>query len=298
MTDPDAAKTRSSATRLVVDLSSAGLARLALVESGASVPGKVATYRDADFSTMTEVFRSFERDRSMSLSNARVAIAIAGVATGTTVPIARSRWTLSRDGLDRYFGQPVTIVNEVAAKAWSIFGTQRHETRELGGTRPLAPTHKGRWAFISFADGLGVSVIDTTGNGRRVIDTEAGHAGMTVADEEGDTIVAELRRRGQFPSWENAMRLVVASNAPRLPDHAVQHCLGALAADMVYTFAAWDGVIFGDRAAELLRSQLDIAAFLTPARLKRPYDRMLAQVPSWALQAQQLALRGCAIMLD
>ena len=285
--------------RLAVDLSSAGVARLALVMPGYTVLDGIATYSDRDFSTITEVFQNFERDRNVSLSDSEVAIAIAGVATGSTVPIVRSRWTLSREGLDRYFGRRVTIVNEVAAKAWSVFGSASHEARSVTGSGALSPTRAGRWVFVSLADGLGIAVIDITADGgRRVLETEAGHGSMTVVDEIDDAIVARLRRQGRFPSWENALDVLGLRGSPEFGDQPPAHYLGTLAADLVYTFAAWDGVVLADRAADLVRTPREIAAFSAAPRLKRPYDRLLTRVPTWALTSQNAALRGCAIMLE
>ena len=299
MSDPGESSGVPPYARLAVDLSSAGVARLALVKPGNAALDEIVTYADSDFSTITEVFQDFERGQNISLSRTRVAIAIAGVPIGSAIPVVRSRWTLSREGLDRYFGQPVTIINEVAAKAWSVFDSARHQARSVIGSLSLAPTHSGRWVFISLADGLGIAVIDIAADGsRRVIDTEAGHVGMTALDEHGDRIVAELRRRGRFPSWENAFDLLTATDAPQNANYGPAHCLGLLAADLVYNFAAWDGVVLADRAAELVRSPRDLAAFSAPPRIKRPYDRLLARVPSWALTSRDAALRGCAIVLE
>ena len=293
-----AGKPSTDETRLAVDLSSAGVARLALVAPGGPVSGEITSYKDAEFSTMTAVFQKFGRDRGISLACARAAIAIAGVPTGAAIPIVRSRWTLSRDGLNRYFGRPVIIVNEVAAKAWSVFGATGHEVRPLSEVGALSLARSGRWAFVSLADGVGIAVIDTTGGDRRVLETEAGHVGMTSFDDCGETIIGELRRRGLFCSWENGLKLALGAERKMLPEYAAQRCLGAWAADLIYSYSAWDGIVFCDRAAEILASPPERAAFLAQPKVKRPYDRLLAQVPSWSLVSRNAALRGCAIMLD
>ena len=290
-------KPPASETRLVVDLSSTGVARLALVERAGSSLGAISACSDAEFTTMTAVFQKFERDLGISLTSCRVAIAIAGVATGVAIPIARSRWTLSREGLDQYFGRRVIIVNEVAAKAWSVFGAVSAEWRPISGGTPPSLADSGRWAFVSLADGLGIAIIDTTGSGPRVLETEAGHVGMAAFDACGDSLIAELRQRNRFASWENALKFALSGECAVLPEHAAQRCLGAMTADLVYGFGAWGGVILSDKAAQLVGSPAERAAFLTPSKIKRPYDRMLAQAPFWGFTARDAALRGCAKML-
>ena len=298
----------STPQRLAVDLSSAGVARVALVDGGPTPAiGAVQTYDGAAFSTLTEVFQTFERTQGVSLQNSDVAIAIAGIAVGTSIPITRSRWTLARSGLTSYFGRPVIIVNEVAAKAWAVFGAQTGTVRQVVGQSMPAINQTGRWAFISLADGLGVAAINVDFSGQaRVLETEAGHMRFTPFDSETDAVMVHLRRSSTVPTWEAALQLTRRTDSESGPRLEVARealpgvharILGAFSVDVVLSLGAWDGVILADQAGRVMANRSAMTAFTQQFQEKRTYTRMLAHLPVWSADLPHVALRGCANLL-
>jgi glucokinase len=298
----------AGSVRLAVDLSSSGTARLALAQSGRKDGlGPIATYDGSRFSTLTEVFQTFERDQGVALQNTHVAIAIAGIASGNSIPIVRSRWTLSHSGLSSYFGRPVTILNEVAAKAWAAMGAAPGSIQPIIGQSQPVTDKSGRWAFVSLADGLGVAAIDVDMQGHiRVIETEAGHMRFSPFDTPTDAVLAQLRRIGGVPTWEAALLFTRGANSvsDSLPGgsrdaHSTLHAriLGAFTADTVLALGAWDGVIMADQAGRFLLDRAALTAFSEQFQFRRAYTRLLQQLPVWVSNQADVALRGCANLL-
>ena len=99
-----------------------------------------------------------------------------------------------------------------------MFGAVSFEWRPVSGGPPPSLAHSGRWAFVALADGLGIAIVDTTGSGPKVLETEAGHVGMAAFDPCGDALIAELRQRNRFASWENALKLALSGECAVLPE--------------------------------------------------------------------------------
>src|SRR5258708_485088 len=105
---------------LLVEASKEGVLRVAT-----AIPSRrprLLNVRETDISTMptfTDALQKVGRENDVTLSGTRCAIAMAGATSGETLSLVRSRWTISRAGLSALFEQPVTVINDVAARAWA-----------------------------------------------------------------------------------------------------------------------------------------------------------------------------------
>ena len=105
---------------LLIEASSEGVLRFATVMPS-SRPRVSAIHEIpiAGVPTFTDALQQFEREEGVPLRGLQCAMAIAGAASGETISLVRSRWTISRAGLMAIFGTQPVILNDVAARAWA-----------------------------------------------------------------------------------------------------------------------------------------------------------------------------------
>lgn len=292
---------------LLVDLSTAGRSRTALIPPGGHFDAKtVRTHLDSDLSTLTAVFVETEREAGFSLKRAQVVIAIPGVPGRDVITIMRSRWTLSRAGLEQFFGRPVTIVNDGAAKAWATMdGADR--AVPLGDTKPLPALRKlSRRLLVQFEAGLGAAVIDCDADQAvHVFETEAGHMGFAPCDEFDDRLLAELRASLKPASWEHVLRVAQGSQPSALfasmPADQRHERLVRWSADFVaetvLATCAWDGVYLTGSGFAKLTGAASGRPFMTRVSRNRTFRRHFEALGCWHLEQENAVLRGCAQIL-
>jgi glucokinase len=292
---------------LAVDLSTAGTAKVATVgEDGRFDPAEIAIFSDASVSTLTGVFMAFEREAGRSLRDSNVALAIPGVPGRAAVAILRSRWMLSRDGLNQFFERPVTVVNDGAAKAWAVLG-EHGLAAPIGDTPRLSPLPElGRRALIQFEAGLGATLIDRDADGRhRVLETEMGHLAFAPVEEVDERIVHELRAARQPTSWESVLRVAQGAQPSAvfaaLPQTQKRELLIRWAADFVSStvlaMCAWDGVYLTGSGWSVLKEPAAGRALMSRLRRSRVFPRQFEALPCWHIEQKHDVLRGCAQIL-
>lgn len=253
--------------------------------------------------TFTDALQQYERDTGLSLQGLQCAMAIAGAASGETISLVRSRWTISRAGLAAVFGNPATILNDVAARAWATrSGTANIETvRGLG--RPSL-SQPGRYAMLMVEEGVGASAIDVDRDaGIRILETETGHTDFAPINEREEKLAKALRGASPTISWERMLMLdrqdpvwgqacpdVLEAERPRI----LAALLGRFAVNLMHNFGAWQGVMLtGSRAARMLESSsrpyFD-AAFGT----RRNFSRLIIGAPAWRVDQHEAVLTGAA----
>ncbi|HEX8389597.1 MAG TPA: glucokinase [Sphingomonas sp.] len=292
---------------LAVDLSTGGMAKVAPIRSdGSFEPGDVQIFPDSSVSTLTGVLTEVERRIGRSLRNCDVALAIPGVPGRAVIPVLRSRWTLSREGLDQFFGKPVTIVNDGAALAWAAV-SEPDAGLPIGDTPPTRGLGDlGRRALIQFEAGLGAAVVDSDARGGvRVFETEMGHVGFTPDDELDDSIVRELRAARHPSSWERVLRvgrgIQPSAVFQSLPAIEQRELFIRWSADFVGTVVlgscAWDGVYLSGSGWGVLKEAPFGRLFMTRLRRSRAFPRQFEGLPCWHVAQKDAVLRGCAQLL-
>lgn len=291
---------------LLIDASQAGKVVIATAKpSAAPQVERAAAYEANEFPTFTNALQRFERDTGTRLYGADCVLTIAGAAAGSVIPIARSRWTISPNGLQVMFGRAPTIINDMTARAWATLAAPP-SCRPIRRDAPLTPSAPGRRSIVTVDDGVGAAIIDVDTDGRAyVIDTEAGHAGFAPLDDREDRLLAALRRTGGATSWERVLTLSPedaiwaevmpgGSRAERVMQLA--RLIGSFAGDLTLSFGAWRGVMLtGRRVGSTVECA---AAFEQGFVAKRAFRRLLLDTPCWKLEQQDHALRGAAALLS
>jgi glucokinase len=230
-------------------------------------------------------------------------MAIAGAASGETISLVRSRWTISRSGLQAMFGTQPVIINDVAARAWAIrSGTANIQAlRGVGGPSLTRP---GRYGMIMIEEGLGAAVIDVDRDGDvRILETEAGHMDFAPENERQERLAAAVRAHGPAASWEKMLMLdrqdpcwgsacpeMLEAERPRLQSAL----LGRFAINLMHSFGAWQGMmVTGSRAGRLLEPT-NLVYFDSAFAMRRNFGRLVTAAPAWRIEQHEAVLTGAA----
>ncbi|HZU50682.1 MAG TPA: glucokinase [Sphingomicrobium sp.] len=289
---------------LVIEASAQGRLRFALVEP--SLRPRIASVHELSIEgipTFTDALQQFERNRKVSVGGLNCALAIAGAASGETISLVRSRWTISRTGLHAFFGTPPFILNDVAARAWATrSGSANIAT--LRGIGAPAFDHAGRYGMIMIEEGVGAAIVDLDRDaGVRVLETEAGHMDFQPVTAAEERLAKAVRGPCATTTWEMILMLERfdarwATACPELAERERQAfqsaLLGRFAVNLIHAFGAWDGIMFtGTRAARMLeganRSSFD-AAFTT----RRNFGRLIMAAHAWRVDQHEAVLAGAA----
>lgn len=262
---------------VLADASTAGVVRFGSTTVGSNRIESIVSLSGDAHATFTDALLTYERESGQSLRGAECVLAIPAPPTGDAIPVARSRWTISRSGLNAMFGRPVSVINDVAATAWSLLGATPSKLEHLAGP-PFDFTKPGRWAVILIDEGVNAAALDITEDGRcHVTDGEGGHAGFSPFDDSEVELMRQLRQRYQHVSWEMALnggwQEQHASNAER---DAWVGLAGAFVGDCVLQLGAWSGVILTGRHVAGLRDPRKQALFARRLGEKSRHGRFIA----------------------
>src|SRR5206468_12870670 len=144
---------------LLVEASSEGVLRFSTVAPSARPRiNDIHEVKIAGVPTFTDALQQFERERGVPLRGLQCAMAIAGAASGETISLVRSRWTISRAGLHAVFGTDPVILNDVAARAWATrSGTANSEP--LRGLGMPSFSRPGRYGMVMVEEGVGAAIV-------------------------------------------------------------------------------------------------------------------------------------------
>lgn len=296
------AEERASHNWLAIDAAHANEVRFALVQPGTRpFPSDVKRYPISQFATFTDSILRFAQDTGLNLRGVSCALAIAGAATGDSIPLARSRWTISRSGLASMLQHQPLIINEVAAQAWATsYGLAG--AAAVRGSAVSALPRPGRYVYVGVLEGIGAAIIDFTATTLRVSETEAGHmdyAPATSADEK----IAKSWYPQSWPSWEQMLfhePSGVGSEPLAADAIAVMRAglLGRMLSNMVLATGAWNGVVLiGNRVKPLLDARGARSAFETGFTGRSAFRRLLASAPVWHVTHPEAVISGLAALI-
>lgn len=253
--------------------------------------------------TFTDALQQYERESGISLQGVKCAMAIAGAASGETISLVRSRWTISRAGLSAVFGNPATIINDVAARAWATRSGTATIDPVRGVGRPSL-SQPGRYGMIMVEEGVGAAIVDVDReSGVRILETEAGHTDFAPINEREEKLAKAVRGANPVLTWEKMLMLdrqdpvwgeacpdVLEAERPRI----LAALLGRFAVNLMHNFGAWQGMMLtGSRAGRMLetgcRPYFD-SAFAT----RRNFSRLIIGAPAWRVDQHEAVLTGAA----
>jgi glucokinase len=262
---------------VLADASMAGVVRFGCTTAGSNRIDSVVSLQGDAHPTFTDALLTYERESGMSLRGAECVLAVPAPPAGDAIPVARSRWTISRSGLNAMFGRPVAVINDVAATAWSLLGQGPTKLEHFGGPG-FDFTKPGRWAVVMIDDGVNAAALDVAEDGRcHVTDGEAGNAGFSPSDDNEIELMRKLRQRNLHVSWELALNAGWAeAHAPAAEREAWAGLAGAYVGDCVLQLGAWSGIILTGRHVATLRDPRRQALFVRRLEEKSRYGRFIA----------------------
>lgn len=289
--------------RLVIEASVEGALRFAIPTS--STPTRLTQVKQVDVGalpTFTDGLQQFERESGIPLRGLDCALAIAGAISGDTLSLDRSRWIISRTGLEAVFGNPVTIINDVAARAWAMkSGTAKVEPLREKGLLNLDKA--GRYVMVIVEEGVNAAIIDVDRQGRtHILETEAGHIEFAPSDKDEEELAKAARGLSPVATWEDLLMLDSQNPAwqQAVPDsrhesrvHILAAILGRYCVNLMHAYGAWHGVmITGTRGGQLSAGGRD--AFAGAFKVRRNFNRLISNCPVWHVEQRDAVLIGLA----
>jgi glucokinase len=289
---------------LLIEASSEGVLRFATAMPSARP--RLADIHEVEIAgvpTFTDALQRFERERGIPLRGLHCAMAIAGAASGETISLVRSRWTISRAGLFAVFGTQPVILNDVAARAWATrSGTANVELLRSSGLPSL--DRPGRYGMIMVEEGVGAAIVDVDReSGVRVLETEAGHSDFSPSNQREEKLAKAIQRTSPIVTWEMMLMLdrhdpawgqacpdLLEAERPRLQ----AALLGRFAIIQMHNFGAWHGImITGSRAGRILEPRNRVY-FDSAYATRRNFSRLIIGAPAWRVDQHEAVLTGAA----
>lgn len=298
--------------------------QLALADGGGGLrPDTIRSYSAEETIGVSGALTTFQRDLSIPALPARSAIAVAGLARGDAISITRTRWFLSRSGLQAMLGEAPLILNDFAAEAWAMYSADVRPLESFAGA-PVAVRQPGCYLVAGITSGLGVAVFNHSQAGQvSVMPTEAGHGGFVAGSAAIAKLAADLfpgrhpvlaedivsapglqaiyellvRQGGgmvRARTPEDITRSMTVDPMARRACEVLAEAFWSQIGNLVVTFGAWDGVVVTGGLAGAIRPILrrpDLqAAFVGAGK----YARVLGTVPRCYGELQHAALIGAA----
>ena len=289
---------------LLIEASREGVLRFAIVQpSPRPRIGEIFEVEVAGLPTFTDALQKFEREKNVPLTGLQCAMAIAGAASGETISLVRSRWTISRAGLHAIFGTQAVILNDVAARAWATrSGTANLDLLRGSGTPSFS--RPGRYSMLMVEEGVGAAIVDVDRDaGVRVLETEVGHTDFAPISDREERLAHAVRGPAPTISWEKMLMIdrfdpawakacpeMLEAERPRF----LAALLGRFAVNLMHSYGAWQGVmITGTRAGRMLESANRVH-FDSAFTIRRNFSRLVIGAPAWRVDQHEAVLTGAA----
>jgi glucokinase len=289
---------------LLIDVANRGEVRMAAALPGQRTLGDIHRFDTEALPTFTDALLLYERRSGQRLHGVNAIIAVAGAAVGDSIPIARTRWNISRSGLSLMLGRPVTILNEVAAQAWATVSAMplARPIRGIGGPDLQ---QRGRYLFVTLGDGLGTAIIDIDDHGNAtVLDSEGGHTDFVPRTERGQALCRALSPHGVPVTYEQVLTLPAADGIWRTHGLGVEadreafraRAFGRWAANQVFSTGAWQGVLACGRLLPSFDGAIR-AAFENGFTERASFRRLIANARCWRIEQREPVLAGAAALM-
>jgi glucokinase len=287
----------------------------------------IATYRCADFATLTEAITHYLTEHALPNPYA-FALGVATPVTGDEIRMTNHHWSFSISTLRaKLSASDGIVINDFLALASAIPALDDDDVRKIGDATRVAGAPI---ALIGPGTGLGVACLFADANGNyRATPGEGGHVTLAARDDFEAAVIAALRAKLGHVSAERAISgpgLVVlyeaiaavkGVNAERAtPEtitaqamantdplcvetvHLFTSLLGNVAGNLALTVGAFGGVYVGGGIVPRLGNRFDDALFRRAFEAKGRFESYLARIPTSIITCQAPALTGAARYLD
>lgn len=290
---------------------------------GSGLPSRVETLRVADFNTFTDAIIQYLKSAEISGKVEHFALAVAGVVRGNTVGATNGRWLLSISGLTAFLSVKPFILNDFAASAYALKSLPPGAFRPAGSVGACRPAANTSFAVVGPLDGLGVAGLLSQADRNFVVQSEAGHAGMSPVTPDAHRFLVALqnkyrmayaehllsedglRRAYSFFANDGSLEIAPVTTAKIVSQTrhepaakaAVEMFIAQLAAfsrDIITSFGAWGGLYYTGKLANSLHDRLSDQSFRAQFSDHHSYSRLLREVPIGVVAEQQTTLLGLA----
>jgi glucokinase len=245
-------------------------------------------------------------------------LAVAAPVDGDAIALTNRAWRFRLSDLKARFGfSQLFAINDFAAVAWALLGLGPDQVRFIG---PQLPCGSGVRIACGPGTGLGVAALIPDNGSWRVLASEGGHVSFGPADTDEEPVFTRLRAMAGAVSAETVLsgpgltRLhqalhveaealaseeilarAKARDAPAVATVAMfVRLLGRYAGDIALVFRA-AGVYLAGGVGEGIAPLIDAREFRRAFEAHRPYERLLATIPTFVITERTPGLTGCAV---
>ena len=245
-------------------------------------------------------------------------LAVAAPVDGDEITLTNCAWRFRLDALKRQLGfTQLLAINDFAAVAWALLGLAPEQVRAVG---PASTCQDGTRVACGPGTGLGVAALVPDDGAWRVLASEGGHVSFGAAEPDEEPVFARLRAMTGPVSAEmvlsgpGLMRLhravhdgaeplaseeiIARANAGDAMTRATVamfvRLLGRFAGDVALVFKA-AGVYLAGGVGEGIAPLIDVREFRRAFEQHRPYERLLAGIPTFVIMERTPGLTGCAV---
>jgi glucokinase len=246
-------------------------------------------------------------------------LAVAAPVDGDAITLTNRAWRFRLSDLKARFGfSQLFAINDFAAVAWALLGLGPDQVRAIG---PALPGESGVKVACGPGTGLGVAALIPENGSWRVLASEGGHVSFGPADADEEPVFTRLRAMAGAVSAETVLsgpgltrlhqalhadaealaseEVIARAKAGDAPARATValfvRLLGRFAGDLALVFKA-AGIYLAGGVGEGIAPLIDAAAFRRAFEAHRPYEQLLATIPTFAITERTPGLTGCAVV--
>ncbi|MGL4231367.1 MAG: glucokinase [Casimicrobium sp.] len=297
-----------------------------LSDTGAPLT-KAATYRCADFTSLTDAVLAYLEAHQLTAPEA-FAFGIATPVNGDEVRMTNHHWSFSISALRRAIGaQTGVVINDFLALACAIPALRAVDYSAIGRAQRI---ERAPIALIGPGTGLGVATLFADRFGEyHAVPGEGGHVTLAANNDREEAVIGVLRKEFGHVSAERAIsgpgllsiyqavckldRVEAVAVTPADVTHLAAsggnlQCteavviftslLGSVAGNLALTIGAFGGVYIGGGIVPRLGAQFDRERFRKSFEAKGRFADYLSRVPSYLITYESPALLGAARYLD
>jgi glucokinase len=246
-------------------------------------------------------------------------LALAGPVSGDLITLTNRSWQFRLSEIATQFGLvELRALNDFEAVAWALPGLDADDTRPIG---PVSTCGSGARVVCGPGTGLGVAALVPHDEFWRVVPSEAGHMSFGPASADEEPVFARLRKIAGPVSAEAVLsgpglaRLHQAlhpegtalrpediigqakSGEARAKETAALfvRLLGRFAGDITLAFRATGAVYLAGGVGFAIAPLIEAQEFRHAFEAHRPYEELLAGVPTLLMRDPEPGLMGCAV---
>src|SRR5262249_34686414 len=245
-------------------------------------------------------------------------LAVAAPVAGEEVTLTNCAWHFRLGDLrDRFGFSHLFAINDFEAVAWALLALRPEQLRAIG-------TQKADGSGVRVAcgpgTGLGVAALIPDNGSWRVHASEGGHVSFGPVDDAEEPVFRRLRAKvgavsaemvlsgpglarlhqavhpetGPATSEEIIARAKAGDEASRATVALFVRLLGRYAGDVALVFKA-AAVYLAGGVGEGIAPLIDAPDFRRAFEAHRPYERLLAGIPTFVITERTPGLTGCAV---